>query len=839
MLAIFHDMIEESVKVFMDDFSVFGNSFDKCLNNLDKMPQRCKDVHLVLNWENVTLWSKKELCLDTSPNWNLPFELMCDASDLAVRAILGQKDEIKDKKGTENVTADHLSRIDNNESSDDSEVDDNFPGETLMEINTRNEPWFADFANYLVGDIIPKGMTYQQKNKFFSDLKHYFWEEPYLFKVCSDGMIRRCVSGPETQTILDQCHHGPTGGHYGPNVTAKKVLDSGFYWPTIIKEAHTLVRLCEACQKTGNISKRDEMPLTNIQVCEIFDVWGIDFMGPFPKSHKFEYILVAVDYVSKWAEAQALPTNDARVVITFLKKLFCHFGMPKALINDRVSSSMSFSMFLFLITLIASSSSKSSSTKGDFLEGGRVSSNVTLSDSLTFLQNGVVERRNCMLIEAARTMLIYEKAPLFLLAEAVATACYTQNRSIIRLCHGKTPYELFNATSDLSFFYVFGATLLYDIMIVRTWVRRIIETIHVDFDELTVMASEHSSSGPALHEMTPAIISSGLLPNLPPSTTVLVSPEPAASTDSPSSTTVDQDAPSPSNSQTTLETQSHIIPNDVEEDNHDLDVVHMKSDPFFGILIPEKDSEASSSLDVIPTVVTRTCFVLMVTVKEEGIDFEESFAPVARLDAIRIFLSYAAHMNMIVYQMDEFSKETVDPTLFIRRQDKDILLISLSPRGIFINQSKYALESLKKYGMESSDPVDTPMLMQTLIMRVAKRQLLGDRLVSWSSKRSQLADYGLGFNKIPMYCDNKSVIALCNNNVQHSRSKHIDIRFHFIKEKVDNGVVELYFVKTEYQLANIFNKALGRERIEFLINKLGMQSFTPETLKQLADEAEE
>ncbi|GJU25115.1 hypothetical protein Tco_1163736 [Tanacetum coccineum] len=145
-------------------------------------------------------------------------------------------------------------------------------------------------------------------------------------------------------------------------------------------------------------------------------------------------------------------------------------------------------------------------------------------------------------------------------------------------------------------------------------------------------------------------------------------------------------------------------------------------------------------------------------------------------------------------------------------------------------------------------------------------QLLGDRLVSWSSKRqkgvaisstkaeyialsgccaqvlwmrSQLTDYGLGFNKIPMYCDNKSAITLCCNNVQHSRSKHIDIRFHFIKEQVENGVVELYFVNTEYQLANIFTKALGRERIEFFINKLGMRSFTPETLKLLADEAEE
>ncbi|GJV12975.1 reverse transcriptase domain-containing protein [Tanacetum coccineum] len=215
--------------------------------------------------------------------------------------------EIKDRKGTENVAADHLSRIENDKSSDDNEVDDNFLRETLMEINTKDEPWFADFVNYLVADIIPKGMT----------------------------MIRRCVSGSETQTILDQCHHGPTGGHYGPYVTAKKVLDSGFYWPTIIKEAHTLVKLCEACQKMGNISKRDEMPLNNIQACEIFDIWGIDFMGPFLKSHKFEYILVAVDYVSKWAEAQALPTNDVRVVVTFLKKLFCRFGMPKALISDQ------------------------------------------------------------------------------------------------------------------------------------------------------------------------------------------------------------------------------------------------------------------------------------------------------------------------------------------------------------------------------------------------------------------------------------------------------------------------------------------------------------------------
>ncbi|GJR14549.1 hypothetical protein Tco_0797201 [Tanacetum coccineum] len=144
-------------------------------------------------------------------------------------------------------------------------------------------------------------------------------------------------------------------------------------------------------------------------------------------------------------------------------------------------------------------------------------------------------------------------------------------------------------------------------------------------------------------------------------------------------------------------------------------------------------------------------------------------------------------------------------------------------------------------------------LHATLIMRVAKildevhlavcnyweTDLLAGCCAQVLWMRSQLTDYGLGFNKIPMYCDNKSVIALCCNNVQHSRSKHIDIRFHFIKEQVENGVVELYFVNTEYQLADIFIKALGRERIEFLINKLGMRSFTPKTLKLLADEAEE
>nr|GEZ23378.1 hypothetical protein [Tanacetum cinerariifolium] len=206
------------------------------------------------------------------------------------------------------------------------------------------------------------------------------------------------------------------------------------------------------------------------------------------------------------------------------------------------------------------------------------------------------------------------------------------------------------------------------------------------------------------------------------------------------------------------------------------------------------------------------------------------------------------------------------------------LQISQCPRGIFINQSKYALESLKEYGFDCCDPVDTPMVEKSKLDEDKEGKtvdpshdcgMIGTLLYLTTSRpdlqfaicmcacmeaeyialsgccaqvlwmRSQLTDYGLGFNKIPMYCDNKSAIALCCNNVQHSRSKHIDIRFHFIKEHVENEVIELYFVNTEYQLADIFTKALGRDIIEFLINKLGMRSFTPETLKQLADEVEE
>nr|GEV74222.1 reverse transcriptase domain-containing protein [Tanacetum cinerariifolium] len=176
--------------------------------------------------------------------------------------------EIKNKKGAENVAADHFPRLKNPNIEElmDEDINDYFPDETLMNVSSNNEeeiPWFTDFANCLVGKIIIKGLTYPQRCKFLK-IKHYFLEKPYLFKICPDGMIRRCAYGSKTQKILDECHHGPTRGHYGPSTTTKKVFDAGFYWPNFFKEAHALVQNYDACQRSGSLSQTAEMPQNNI-----------------------------------------------------------------------------------------------------------------------------------------------------------------------------------------------------------------------------------------------------------------------------------------------------------------------------------------------------------------------------------------------------------------------------------------------------------------------------------------------------------------------------------------------------------------------------------------------
>ncbi|GJS05637.1 retrovirus-related pol polyprotein from transposon TNT 1-94 [Tanacetum coccineum] len=508
-------------------------------------------------------------------------------------------------------------------------------------------------------------------------------------------------------------------------------------------------------------------------------------------------------------------------------------------------------------------------------------------------QNGVVERRNRTLVEAARTMLIFSKALMFLWAEAVATACYTQNRSLIHTRHNKTPYELVHDKKpDLTFFRVFGALCYptndsedlgklqptadigifvgyapsrkgYRIYNRRT--RRIMETIHVQFDELSEpMAPVQIRTGPTPTFLTPGQINSGLVPNpvpaapyVPPINKELeilfqpvfdefiepphverpVSPAPAVlfpvnSAGTPSSTTIDQDAPSPSHSPSSLalqplsSNQSVAAGSTIIEDNP---FARVDNNPFVNVC----SFEASSYGDVIP----RPDCVMIITLKwiykvkldeygdvlknkarlvakgyrqDEGIDFEESFAPIARIEAIRIFIANAASKNMTIYQMvvkttflndelkeevyvsqpevfvdpyhlthvyrlkkvlyglkqaprawydtlsrflldNKFSKGSVDLTLFTRKTGKHILLVQIyvddiiftltdpkacdifsnemssklqmsmigqmsfflelqvsqNPRGIFINQLKFALEILKKFGMDSCDPIDT------------------------------------------------------------------------------------------------------------------------------------
>ncbi|GJV65289.1 reverse transcriptase domain-containing protein [Tanacetum coccineum] len=322
-----------------------------------------------------------------APDWDQPFELMCDASDYAIGAVLGQRIEkhfrpihyasktmteaesnyttiekemlvvlyafekfrsylimnksivytdhsalkylfakkdakarllrwvlllqefdfnVVDTKGAENLAADHLSRLENPHKDvlENKNINEHFPLETLGVISSKSTPWFADYANFYAGNFIIKGMSTQQKRN----------KKLLIF----------------SKLVMKD----PPGGHHSANLTAQKVFDASFYWPTIYKDAHELVKNCDSCQRQGKISQRDEMPQYSIQVCEIFDVWGIDFMGPFPFSRGNKYILVAVDYLSKWVEVKALPTNDARVVVKFLKSMFARFGTPRAIISD-------------------------------------------------------------------------------------------------------------------------------------------------------------------------------------------------------------------------------------------------------------------------------------------------------------------------------------------------------------------------------------------------------------------------------------------------------------------------------------------------------------------------
>ncbi|XP_070044875.1 uncharacterized protein [Nicotiana tomentosiformis] len=222
------------------------------------------------------------------------------------------------KKGSDNQVADHLSRLEEEGRPHDGlEINDLFPNEQLLSVYLSGIPWFADVANFLVIGIVPSELSSNQRKKLKRDNLYYYWDEPYLLKICNDGVIQRCVPEEEQMNILYACHSSPYGGHH---------------------DASELVKRCDECQRAGGISKKDKMPLTTILEINIFNVWGIDFMGPFVSSCGNIYILVVVDYVSKWVEDVAFPNNEAQSVVVFLKKnIFIRFGTPRAIISDEGS----------------------------------------------------------------------------------------------------------------------------------------------------------------------------------------------------------------------------------------------------------------------------------------------------------------------------------------------------------------------------------------------------------------------------------------------------------------------------------------------------------------------
>nr|GEU90764.1 retrovirus-related Pol polyprotein from transposon TNT 1-94 [Tanacetum cinerariifolium] len=538
-------------------------------------------------------------------------------------------------------------------------------------------------------------------------------------------------------------------------------------------------------------------------------------------------------------------------------------------------------------------------------------------------QNGVVERKNRTLVKAPRTMLIFSHAPLFLWAEAFDTACYTQNRSIIHQRFNKTPCELIQGRKpDISYLHVFWAlcyskndredigklgakgdigffigysasSVAYRVYNQRT--KKIIETMNITFDELSTMAFEQNSSRPGPQN-------SALAPTNSSNTTVF-------------SRNVD------AQSQQHAQQQRNLTPSPTTSAVDNVPNVVFEGDLFVNpFATPSTESGESSTHYVDPSnmhtfyqsfphdyqwnkdhplgqhdeentiIRNKTRLVMRGYRQEEGIDFKESFALVARMEAIRIFLAYAAHKGFIVYQMDvktaflhgllkedlyvcqpeglidadypshvyklkkalyglkqalrawydelstfllqnEFFKGTIDPTLFTRRFDDNILVLKvvgigvIGQRGLF-GSCRYqahptekhlkevkrifrylrgtvnmGLSYTKDFGFEVTcfSDADYAGCKDTFKSTSGGSHFLGEKL---------LTDYGYHFDKIPVYCDLKSAIAISCNSVQHSRTKHIVVRYHFIKEHVEKGTIELYFVKTDYQLSNIFTTAL-------------------------------
>ncbi|GJU60493.1 retrovirus-related pol polyprotein from transposon TNT 1-94 [Tanacetum coccineum] len=484
-------------------------------------------------------------------------------------------------------------------------------------------------------------------------------------------------------------------------------------------------------------------------------------------------------------------------------------------------------------------------------------------------QNGVVERRNRTLVEAAKTMLIYSRAPKSDISflYVFGALCYPKN--------DREDVGKLGAKGDIGFFIGYPAnSCAYRVHIRRT--NKFMETMNVTFDELSTMAIKQRSSKPGLQSMTSGQISLGL--NLTYAPSIITTQQPTERELDLLFEAIYDDyiGGLPSAATTTANTQQHV---------------------------QQQENQAPLQPDIVADNVPNAMldgnmFVVREYRQEEGIDFEKSFAPVSRIEAIRIFLAYAAHKSFTVYQMDVKTAflHAKEGTIWAKARTKGMMILSLvlqtlvnqSLSGIFINQSNYVLEILKKYGKKTCDPVGTPMEIKdkldlgknkTLVDTMKYRSMIGALMYLTSSKanivhatclwyskdygfeltrysdvdyagckdtfkstsggtqflgKKLLTDYGFHFNKILIYRDSKSAIALSYNSVQHSRTKHIAICYHFIKEHLKKGTIELYFVKTDYQLAGLITKALPVDRFNYLVRRLGLRSLFLQELERLA-----
>eukprot|EP00253_Pinus_taeda_P029098 PITA_29098 len=241
---------------------------------------------------------------------------------------------IQDWPGKENQVADFLSRIQS--PNDPNLVVDNFPDEHMFSITVKT-PWFADIANYLSSGKFPTQFTKKQRRKIVRESSRYNWVNGDLFYTGSDLMIRKCVREDEILDILRACHDEPCGGHFADKRTTYKVLQLGYYWPSIFRDSKAYVKQCDSCQRTERPITSNEMPLKPQVLIEPFEQWALDFVGPInPPSNGKRYILVCTDYVTKWAEAKAVSRATEDTVVTFLfEEIFVRYGVPRQIVIDQ------------------------------------------------------------------------------------------------------------------------------------------------------------------------------------------------------------------------------------------------------------------------------------------------------------------------------------------------------------------------------------------------------------------------------------------------------------------------------------------------------------------------